>query len=218
MKELLYTVLELEEWEKNIEYLPCEFCPTLLGDRSKAVCQIRTRSKITNKLFANDFACQECKEKFENEQIPKCKRCGRLRNKSDTDVITGKYVCRCIERKEDTLEKELPVLPHERETMTTFYERQISELREKERELSEEVDTHLEALEIAEDWHKKQKQELIDEIERLKREVEKLKKQTPQELVREIEELKTQLEQLTSQQVAQIEVKEPKKWPWRLKK
>jgi hypothetical protein len=26
------------------------------------------------------------------------------------------------------------------------------------------------------------------------------------------------LEQLTSQKVAQIEVKEPKKWPWRLKK
>jgi len=54
----------------------------------------------------------------------------------------------------------------------------------------------------------------------LEAEVERLKKQTPQELINElnsckekIKVLETQLEQLNSQLVAQIEVKEAKKWP-----
>jgi prefoldin subunit 5 len=53
----------------------------------------------------------------------------------------------------------------------------------------------LEALEVSKDWHNKQKQELLDKIQRLESEVEQLKRQ------------QTQL-------TAQIEVKETKKWPW----
>jgi len=147
MRELLYTILELEQWCSS--KMPCSFCVSL-REEDKIVCQIVTRSKVTHKLVANDFACQKCKEKFESDEIPKCERCGRLRVDSDTDFFTGKYVCRCIERGESIEEKELPVLPH-KERESTFYERQINALREEKNQLTEEVDTHLEALEVSED-------------------------------------------------------------------
>src|SRR6185369_2214835 len=185
--------------------MPCSFCVSL---KDKIVCQIVTRSKVTHKLVANDFACENCKEKFENNEISKCERCGRLRTDSDTDYITGKYVCRCIKREENIEEKELPVLPGE-ERESTFYERQINGLREEKNQLAEEVDTHLEALEVAEDWHKRQKQELLDRIKELEAENKKLKELTPQELLKEIEELKVQLAKQNSQQ-AQVEIKEKK--------
>jgi len=94
------------------------------------------------------MACENCKEKFENNELTKCERCGRLKNRHGLD-IRGNYVCDCIRYNEDMEEKELPVLPHERRE-AAFYERQINELREKEKQLIEEVDTHLEALEISE--------------------------------------------------------------------
>src|SRR4051812_12116999 len=142
MRELLYTVLELEEWNKEVE---CSFCPGL----SKAVCQIRTRSKVTEKIIANDEACQVCKEKFENDELLKCKDCGRLQTETYIDIHTGKHICRCIRRQENAEEKELPILPHDRRP-NAFYERQINSLREEKEQLVEEVDTHLEALEVSE--------------------------------------------------------------------
>jgi len=190
MKELLYTVLELEGRNKK-EY--CYFCRSL----SEAVCQIRVRSKATDKIVQNSKACEICKEKFENDQLPKCSNCGRLERQTEFDYSAGKWICYCI-RNNESQEKELPVLPHERRE-ATFYERQINELREKERELIEEVDTHLEALKVSEVWNKRQKQELLDEISKLKERVK-------------------QLEEQNNQLTAQIEVKETKKWPWRLKK
>jgi hypothetical protein len=105
---------------------------------------------VTHSIVENDYACESCKEKFENNEIPKCERCGRLKTKSNIDFSSGEYICECIKDNEDLEEKELPVLPHE-ERASTRYERQINDLREKERELIEEIDTHLEALEIAED-------------------------------------------------------------------
>lgn len=206
MKELTYTILDLEEWcSRNTT---CDFCSGLTNRNNKAVCQIRTRSKLTDKIVQNDMACEFCKERFENDELPKC-NCGKLKTR---------YTCDC---KEETQEKELPVLPHERR-QGAFYERQINGLREELATAEVEIDTHLEALEIAKDWHKRQKQELIDKIKELEAEVERLRKLTPQELIvklnakeKEIGELKTQLEQLTSQQVAQVEVK---KWPWKLRK
>ncbi len=128
--------------------MPCSFCVSL-KEEDKIVCQIVTRSEVTHKLVANNFACQKCKEKFENDEIPKCERCGRLRIESDTDYITGKYVCRCIERGENMEEKELPVLPHE-EREATFYERQINTLREEKDQLAVEAQTHLDAVEAFE--------------------------------------------------------------------
>ncbi|KLL04445.1 MAG: hypothetical protein MRERV_17c007 [Mycoplasmataceae bacterium RV_VA103A] len=204
MKELLYTILDLERWNINST---CDFCSKLENNDNKAVCQIRTRNKLTEKLVANDCACQNCKERFESDELPKCNECGRLQNKSR--IFNGKFICRCIEYKENAKEKELPVLPHERR-QATFYERQINGLREELNTAEVEIDTHLEALEISEDWHKKQKKELLDRIRELEEENKQLKKQTSQELLRENEELKEQLEQ-KNQQLAQIEVKSNKK-------
>jgi hypothetical protein len=222
MKELLYTILELEGWNKKT----CDFCSNLFGDDNKAVCQIRTRNPLTDELVSNDVVCENCKEKFENDELPKCGNCGRLLDKTYRDILSKKYVCDC-EGKEQ--EKELPSLPHERESMTSFYERQINGLREQlttaEITIEEEREAHEDFMRVSEEWSKRQKQELLDQIKELETEVERLKKQTPQALVdeiesykKEIESLKIQLEQLTSQQTAQIEVKEVKKWPWRLKK
>jgi predicted nucleic acid-binding Zn-ribbon protein len=75
-------------------------------------------------------------------------------------------------------EKELPLLPNGGRPYA-FYERQINGLREELNTVETEIDTHLEALEVAEDWHKRQKQELLDRIKQLEAEVEKLKKQLP---------------------------------------
>ncbi len=207
MRKLLHTILELEEWNKNST---CCFC------FNKSVCQIRSRSKTTHKIIANNEACESCKEKFENDELKKCERCGRFRNRHSS-------LCRCISNNENLEEKELPVLPQERR-MDAFYERQINSLQEEKQQLTEEVETHLEALEISKDWHKRQKQELLDRIKELEAEIERLKKLTPQELVdevtayeKEISEWKvqlTKLQQQNSQLMAQIEVKETKKWPW----
>jgi hypothetical protein len=205
VKELIYTILELEEWHRTIDNLTCEFCPRF-SNLGKPVCQISSRSKITNKQIAKDFACQGCKEKFENGELLKCERCGRLRIKSNTDVFTGKNVCDCIKYKEDTEEKELPTLPHERESMTSFYERQINTLREEKNQLAVEAQTHLDAMEAFEVWNKEHRQELLDRIKELEAENKKLKDSTPQELLDEINSLKEKVKQLEEQLTAQIEV------------
>jgi hypothetical protein len=202
MKELDYLVLDLEQWNNRGN---CWFCDS---SDNKAVCQIRVRSKATDRIIQNSKACESCKEKY--KELPKCDKCGRLRTRLD-------YICACIRRKEDNQEKELPILPHERRP-GAFYERQINNLREELTTAEVEKDTHLEALGVSEDWHKRQKQELLDKIKELEAEVERLKKLTPQEPINEVESykeevtrLKIQLEKSNSQQSAQIEVK---KWPW----
>jgi DNA repair exonuclease SbcCD ATPase subunit len=208
VRELDYIVLDLDGWNKRT----CDFCSNPFGNDNKAVCQIRTRSKLTDKLIANDVACESCRDRL--NELPKCGNCSKLFTKADRDILSKKYICDC-EGKEQ--EKELPILPHERKP-NAFYERQINTLREENEQLTEEVDTHLDALEISEDWHKRQKQELLDRIKELELEVEKMKALTPQELINEIESykeevarLRTQLEKLNSQQSTQIEVK---RWPW----
>ena len=216
MKGLLYTVLELEEWCSG--KMPCSFCPTnLFGEKNKIVCQIRTRSEVSHRIVENYFACKNCKEKFLNEELSKCERCGRLKTNSNVDFFSGKYVCEC---EKETKEKELLVLPHE-EREATFYEWQINALREEKEQLSEEVDIHLDALQVSQEWSKEKInriKELEAEVAKLVQENKRLEELTPQELIIEIEShkeevarLKTQLENLNSQQSAQIEVK---RWPW----
>ena len=198
MRELLYTILELEEWHSSNS--TCVFCSGL----KKAVCQIRTRSKATGKMIESDKACESCKEKFENDELPECS-CGRLKTR---------YTCDC---KEEENEKELPLLPHQNGGMALFYETQINGLREEKNQLTEEVETHLEALGVAEDWHKRQKQGLLDRIKHLEEENKQLKELTSQELIKGTNDLKfqlTQLQQQNGQLVAQIEVKETKRWSW----
>ena len=213
MRELTYTVLELEEWNRKST---CDFCfNTFKNSDNKAVNQIITRLKSNGELITNDCICENCKVKFENDELPKCGRCGRLQTRTDVDIHSRKYVCYCIRHRENLEEKELPTLPNQRESMATFYERQINTLQEEKTQLTEEVDTHLEALEISEVWNKRQKQELLDRIKELETEVERLKKQTPQELLDEISKLKErvkELEEQNNQSIAQVEVKTDKKF------
>jgi hypothetical protein len=77
-------------------------------------------------LVAVDCICEDCKERFLDHQIPKCEKCGRLQTELSINIL-----CRCIRNKEDIDEKELPSLPHQRESMSAFYERQINALQEK---------------------------------------------------------------------------------------
>lgn len=207
-KELDYLVLDLEEWcSKGVR---CSFCTTLYSDDDMAICQIRTRSKLTDEIVANDRACENCKNKL--NELPKCDNCGRLKTKLGFDLRNGKYTCDC-EEEEGEQEKELPVLPPERR-QTAFYERQINGLREELTTAEIEAETHLEALEVSEVWHKNQKQELLDRIKELEAENRKLKEKTPQELLDEISKLKERVQQLEEQNgklTAQIQVKEVKK-------
>ena len=149
MRELLYTILELEEWHSSNS--TCVFCFGL----KKAVCQIRTRSKVTGEMIESDKVCESCKEKFENDELPKCS-CGRLKTR---------YTCDC---KEEGDEKELPLLPHQNGGMALFYERQINDLWEQL--ITAEVTIEIEREEVikfqekSEEWSKRQKQELLDKI------------------------------------------------------
>ena len=189
MKSLLYTILELEEWNKNST---CCFC------YNKSVCQIRTRNKITHEIIANDESCENCKEKFENDELEKCERCGRLKNRHS-------YVCHCIIDNENVDEKELPILPHE-EREATFYERQINSLREElittEEALEIEREEVVKFQEKSEEWSKKQKQELLDKVKGL------------EEKIKQLEEENRKLKEEKNGQIAQIEVKETKRWSW----
>ena len=189
MKELLYTMLELEEWNKNST---CCFC------YNKSVYQIRTWNKITHEIIANDEACENCKEKFENNELEKCERCGRLKNRHS-------YVCHCIVDNENVDEKELPILPHE-EREATFYERQINSLREElittEEALEIEREEVVKFQEKSEEWSKKQKQELLDKVKGL------------EEKIKQLEEENRKLKEEKNGQIAQIEVKETKRWSW----
>ena len=186
------------------------FCSKFENKNNKSVHQIRSRSKVTGEWISDDMVCERCEEKYWDNELSKCNRCGRLQTKLDFDIVNGKNVCYCIRNNEDLEEKELPLLPHEEISQSTFYERQINSLQEQLNETEEALEIEREEAvkfqEKSEEWSKRQKQELLDRIKQLEEENDNHKE--------EIKRLKTQLEQLTSQQVAQIEVKETKRWPW----
>ena len=206
MRELEYTFLELEKESKKT----CDFCSKFENKNNKSVHQIRSRSKVTGEWISDDMVCERCEEKYWDDELSKCNICGRLQTKLDFDIVNGKNVCYCIRNNEDLEEKELPLLPHEEISQSTFYERQINSLQEQLNEAEEALEIEREEAvkfqEKSEEWSKRQKQELLDWIKQLEEENDNHKE--------EIKRLKTQLEQLTSQQVAQIEVKETKRWPW----
>jgi hypothetical protein len=60
-----------------------------------------------------------------------------LQTKLDFDIVTGKNVCYCIRNNEDL---ELPLLPHEEISQSTFYERQINSLQEQLNETEEALE------------------------------------------------------------------------------
>jgi hypothetical protein len=197
MRELTYTLLELQKEFRNTT---CDFCSSY-GKDNKSVNQIRSRVKVSDKYVGVNVVCEKCKEKFENDELPKCARCGRLQTTLDID--SG---CRCIRRKENIEEKELPNLPHERENTFAFYERQIKGLQEELTSTEEALEIEREEVdkfhEMSERRGKEQKQELLDRIKSLEKKI------------RQLEEENKLLKERQHGQVAQIEVKEPKKWPW----
>ena len=67
-----------------------------------------------------------------------------LQTKLDIDFTSGRYFCDCIRYNEELEEKKLP---------SVSKERQINGLREGKNQLIEEIETHLEALKVAKDWH-----------------------------------------------------------------
>src|SRR6185312_3337117 len=71
-------------------------------------------------------------------------------------------------------------------------EQQNKDLKQQLDSAKEEISSHLDALDVSKDWHDKQRQELLDKIQRLESEVEFLRKQQ-------------------IQHIAQIEVKENKR-------
>jgi hypothetical protein len=101
------------------------------------MCQIRTRSKATGKMIESDKACESCKEKFENDELPKCS-CGRLKTR---------YTCDC---KEESNEKELPLLPHQNGGIALFYEMQINSLQEELATAEEELNIEREVAKFQE--------------------------------------------------------------------
>ena len=105
MRELEYTVLELEKESKKT----CDFCSKLENKNNKSVHQIRVRSKITGEWVSDDMVCERCEERYWNDELLKCNRCGILQTKLDFDIVTGKNVCYCIRNNEDLEEKELPI-------------------------------------------------------------------------------------------------------------
>jgi len=115
------------------------------------------------------------------------------------------YVCHCIVDNENVDEKELPILPHE-EREATFYERQINSLREElittEEALEIEREEVVKFQEKSEEWSKKQKQELLllDKVKGL------------EEKIKQLEEENRKLKEEKNGQIAQIQVKEAKRW------
>ena len=173
MRELEYTVLELEKESKKT----CDFCSKFENKNNKSVHQIRSRSKVTGEWISDDMVCERCEEKYWDDELSKCNRCGRLQTKLDFDIVNGKNVCYCIRNNEDLEEKELPLLPHEEISQSTFYERQINSLQEQLNETEEALEIEREEAvkfqEKSEEWSKRQKQELLDQIKQLEKENDK---------------------------------------------
>ena len=201
MRELIYTLLDLERESKKT----CDFCSNPYGKDNKSVSQIKTRCEKTNELIAVSVVCEECREKFENDELTKCERCGRLQTKLDMDFNSGKYICDCVRYNEDLKEKETSPSPP-RESMFTFYERQINSLRE-EKVIAEETielerEVHEDAMKAMGDWYTKyqnvDKADLLKRVVELEKEVKRLKEENGVESYKK--------EKLEQQQTTQIEV------------
>ena len=103
--------------------------------------------------------------------------------------------CFCDLRKDEPPVKTPTITEIMAQSYVGRLEQQNKDLKQQLASAKEEISSHLKALDVSKDWHNKQKQELLDKIQRLESEVEQLKKQ------------QTQL-------TAQIEVKENKRWSW----
>jgi hypothetical protein len=161
----------------------CNFCPFERERSLTATYKIVSYNTSNNDYNDIAYICVECKKALDDYTLPYCNDCSRImRNRID---------CFCDLRKDEPVKT-----PTITEIMAQSYvgrlEQQNKDLKQQLSSAKEEISSHLEALEVSKDWHNKQKQELLDKIQRLESEVEQLKRQ------------QTQL-------TAQIEVKETKK-------
>ena len=136
--------------------------------------------------------CDNCKKDLENGTLPYCEECGRLKR--------NRGYCFC------SLQKERPIQSSSSQTIE-------ARLAKKTKELEKELKTAKEGLKIereevakfqekSEEWSKKQKQELLDKIKSL------------EEKINHLEEENRKLKDQQKGQIAQIEVKETKRWSW----
>ena len=143
------------------------------------------------------FICGECKKDYDNNTLPWCKKCGRLKRNRNR--------CLCSHLKAKSTK---PL--SDKELLSQAFS---SHLENKTRELEKELSTTKEELNVereevakfqekSEEWSKRQRQELLDKIKEQEAEIVKL--------TQEIKQLKEQ----QSGQIAQIEVKETKRWSW----
>ena len=200
---LEYRILEIAQGNEQ----ECNFCfldfddPTLLNfDTAPATHQMVARN--TPDGYSDIvFICGECKNDYDNNTLPWCEKCGRLKRNRNR--------CFCSHLKAKSTkplsDKELlsQAFSFHLENKTRELEKELSTAKE---ELNIEREEVVKFQEKSEEWGKKQKQELLDRIKQLEAENGNYKE--------EVKRLKTQLEQLTSQHTAQIEVKENKRWPW----
>ena len=180
--KLEYQAIKLRRGDK----WHCNFCSFERERSLTATYKIVSYNTSNNDYNDIAYICVECKKTLDDNTLPHCNDYGRImRNRID---------CFCDLRKDEPVKT-----PTITEIMAQSYvgrlEQQNKDLKQQLSSAKEEISSHLEALEVSKDWHNKQKQELLDKIQRLESEVEQLKRQ------------QTQL-------TAQIEVKEIKKWPW----
>ena len=177
--KLEYQVRRGDKWH-------CNFCPFERERSLTATYKIVSYNTSNNDYNDIAYICVECKKALDDNILPHCNDCGWImRNRID---------CFCDLRKDEPV-KTLTITEIMAQSYVGRLEQQNKDLKQQLSSAKEEISSHLEALEVSKDWHNKQKQELLDKIQRLESEVEQLKRQ------------QTQL-------TAQIEVKETKKWPW----
>src|SRR6185369_2151408 len=177
---LEYQVNELRREDK----WHCNFCPFERERSLTATYKIVSYNRSSNDYNNIAYICIECKKALDDDTLSHCSDCGRImRNRID---------CFCDLRKDEPVKT-----PTITEIMAQSYvgklEQQNKDLKQQLYSAKEEISSHLEALEVSKDWHSKQRQELLDKVQRLETEVESLRKQQ-------------------TQQTAQIEVKKNKKW------
>ena len=85
--------------------------------------------------------------------------------------------CFCDLRKDELPVKTSTITEIMAQSYVGRLEQQNTDLKQQLASAKEEISSHLKALDVSKDWHDKQKQELLDKIQRLESEVEFLRKQ-----------------------------------------
>jgi hypothetical protein len=133
------------------------------------------------------FICGECKKDYNNNILPWCEKCGRLKRNRNR--------CFCSHLKAKSTK---PL--SDKELLSQAFSFRLENTKE---ELKIEREERAKFQEKSEEWSKKQKQELLDKVKGL------------EERIKQLEEENRKLkDQQNGPLTAQIEVKETKRWSW----